>query len=93
MDVSRSMGSPGKSRGRRLLLSDLGNQHQIRNRNLRNKKECFQGFLRPLGQLRALKPSLPIPPVAGLPRVVAELLRFASLLCPREARPLFQVFL
>lgn len=66
VDVSRSMGSPRMSGGR-VLLSDLGDQHQIRNHKTRNKKGGFQGFPQSLEQLGALKPSLPIPPVAVVP--------------------------
>lgn len=67
VDVSRSTGSLGMSGGRRGLLSDLRDQCQIRHYKTRNKKEGFQSFPQSLGQLGALKPSLPIPPVAVVP--------------------------
>jgi len=54
--------------------------------------EGSQGFPQSPGQLRALKPSLPIPPVAVVPRVVAELLRLASLRVPRRAGHHFRYF-
>lgn len=76
-----------------MWLSNLGDQHQIRNHKTRNKEEGFQGSPQSLGQLGPLKPSLLIPPVAVVPRAVAELLRLASLPCPRKARPPLQVFL
>lgn len=78
VDFSRSMGFPWMSRGRRVLLSDLGDPRQIRNHKMRNKKGGFQGFPYSPGHLGALKPSLPIPPVAVVPRAEGELPRLAS---------------
>lgn len=56
------------------------------------KKKVFQGFPQSLVQLGALKPSFPIPPVTVLPRLVAELLRLATLCVPRRPGHCFRCF-